>query len=210
MKQLCLLVLVVMISPFLSIDHSSAMTAVSLELDRENILEAPAEKLDRGGAPKLLYSQYRADYSPYIKVYRFRVEPGSKYTFYMFHPADGVYLNAYLRGDNPLSDYTYSYGPGGFLRGFVSWGQQPGKESCEYQVRRYNFTIAPESQQPWLYLVATYAKPGTQFKVLLKSRADDDEDVSGNTASPYCPKRKGHTWGQVWKQKFLLTKIPEK
>ncbi|MBW2544674.1 MAG: hypothetical protein JRD43_04265 [Deltaproteobacteria bacterium] len=207
MKRLWLVALFV-VGLFFTVQNARAIGVTTLELDREITLEAPDIPMDKATAPKLLYKRYNYSHEPYVKVYRFRVEPGHRYTFYMIHPADGISMNAYLRGDNPLTDYTSSYGPSGYLRNFVSWGQQPRKSSCEYQARRYNFTISPESEHPLLYLVAIYAKPDTSFKVLLKSQADSDEEVRTSTQGTYCPKRKGFTWGKVYKRDFLLTLIP--
>lgn len=100
--------------------NASAMSVTNLEQDKEITLQAPLEKLDKATAPKLLYARYNYSYEPYVKAYRFRVEPGRRYTFYMFHAAKGISMNAYLRGDNPPSDYTNSYGPSsGYIRSFV-------------------------------------------------------------------------------------------
>lgn len=209
MKRVWLIGLVI-VGFFYPIQDAMAMGVTTLELNREILLKAPDTPMVKATAPKLLYARYHLPREPYVKVYRFRVVPGQKYTFYMIHPADGIRMNAYLRGDNPLSDYTASYRPSGYLGGFVSWAQQPNKSSCQYQARRFNFTISPKSKSPWLYVVATYARPNSAFKVLLKSRADSDAEVASNTQNAYCPKRKGFTWGSVFKKDFLLTHVPGK
>lgn len=206
MKRVWLISLVVAGLLF-TIQNAGAMGVTTLELDREISLEAPGAPMTKATVPKRLLGYYYSD-EPYIKVYRFRVEAGHKYTFYMLHPAKGISMNAYLRGDNPLTDYKYSYGPSGYLRNFVCHNQQPRKSSCEYQARRFNFTISPKSEHPWLYLIATYAKPNTSFKVLLKSQADRDKEVESSTRDAYCPERKGNYWGTVYEDDFLLTLIP--
>jgi len=208
MRRLWLISLVV-VGLLFTVQNGGAAGVTNLPLDREVTLAAPDTPMNKATAPRLLYKKYNFSWEPYVTVYRFKVVPGQRYTFYMIHPADGDGMNAYLRGDNPLTDYTSSYGPSGYLRGFVSWGQQPRKEtSCNERARRFNFTISPKSEHPWLYLVATYARPDTAFRVLLKSRADSDEEVKSSTQDAYCPSRKGFTWGSVWKKDFLLTLIP--
>jgi len=115
MKRVWLISLVVAGLLF-TIQNAGAMGVTTLELDREISLQAPDTPIDKATVPKRLYSRYM---EPYVKVYRFRVEPGHKYTFYMLHPAKGISMNATLKGDNPLTDYTYSYGPSGYLRSFL-------------------------------------------------------------------------------------------
>lgn len=120
-------------------------------------------------------------------------------------------MNAYIRGDNPLTDYTKDYGQYiGYLRSFVTWAQQPSKSKCAYKVKRYNFKISEKSEYQWLYLVATFAKPEAHFKVLLKTDPpDSDHEVETSRANPFCSEQNYSSWGMVHKKAFLLTKIPE-
>ena len=203
------LVVIFILSSFLIVHIYPVEKAIYLTNDTLYSLKAPLDKMVKERAPKLLYKKYNFSYEPYVQVYRFKVNPGQKYTFYMYHPAKGVSMNAYLRGNTPLTDYTWSYGPSGYLWGFVCWGQQPRKSKCPYKVRRYNFRIAEKSENPWLYLVATYAEPGVHFKVRLQSKADPDQDVKTNKNNPYCADQKYYNWGTVWRQDLILTNIPK-
>jgi hypothetical protein len=181
-----------------------------LPVDREVALPAPPAPLTPEATPKRLRERYLSTAQPYVTVAHFTVQPGRKYTLYAYHPADGIQRNIYLSGDTPLSDYTASYGrSSGVLRGFVVWNQQPGIEKgCAYQVSRENLTIAPDSEHGSLYVIATYARPATPLKVLLRSLPDPDNDVRSSTANPICAARKGFTWGRVWSSPMLLTRIP--
>jgi hypothetical protein len=181
-----------------------------LPVDREVFLPAPALPLAPDAAPKRLRERYLSAAQPYIAVAHFRVQPGRKYTLYAFHPGDGVPRNLYLSGDTPITDYTAAYGSSsGVMRGFVVWNQQPFVEkTCTYQATRENFTIAPDSEHDNLFVIATYAKPVAPLKVLLQSNPDPDQDVRTSTVNPVCPARKGFTWGRVWSNPMLLTRIP--
>lgn len=188
----------------------AALPDTPLPLDREMLLPAPAVPPEPSTAPKRLRERYLSQAEPYVTVAHFTVQPGKTYTLYAYHPADGVRRNLYLSGDTPLTDYTASYGrTSGVLRSFVVWNQQPSIEKgCAYQVSRENITIAPDSEHTSLFVIATYARPAPPLKVLLRSTADPDNDVRTSTVNPVCPARKGSTWGRVWSNPMLLTRVP--
>ncbi|MDO8793071.1 MAG: hypothetical protein Q7J25_00445 [Vicinamibacterales bacterium] len=186
-------------------------STIDIPTNQRVTLQTPVARLDQASAPKKLWSRWLkgSTHDLYVQVYRFTVTPGQKYTLYGHFKPDGVYRNFYAVGDNPLTDVDYSFGKSGnYTKTFVALAQQPWKENCETVSRRYNLTIAPDSQHPYLYILATSQSPGESIGVKLQSPADSDEDVSGNTNDPACAARKGSTWGQLWRAPFLLQLDP--
>ncbi len=201
---------------FLAILLSSAVSAAQVEpvadspLNQQVTLQTSAERLTQGAAPKKLWSRWGKGYPEvYVGVYRFTVAPGQKYTLYGHFKPDGIYRNFYVVGDNPLTDVDYSYGKSsGYTTMFVALGQQPWKENCATVTRRYNLTIAPDSEHTYLYLLVTSKTPREALSVTLKTPADSDESVSRDTNDPACAARKGSTYGTLWPQPFLLKLDP--
>jgi len=187
----------------------SQMTAEVLPLNTMVTVKAPAEPVNRATIYKkvLRYCSFESQKVPdYVRVFRFPVTAGQKYTFYDCHPAtpDGAQIWIYLSGDTPLTNDTHSYGTStGFTRGFVTRGQQPWpikqgeKASCD--LVRHNITIAPQSEHNNLYVIVNFRKPGTFTQIMLKQPADSDDVIS---------KSAGRLRGTVWKAPFLLTNIP--
>lgn len=185
------------------------MRAEVLPINETVTVNAPNEPLNRTTAPKRLlqHCSYESQkVSDYVKVARFTVAPGQKYTLYDCHPAlaDGTKIWVYLDGDTPLTNYTGSYGPSsGFTRTFVTRGQQPWpitkNEQATCALVRYNLTIAPQSEHNNLYVTFVFNKPGASTKIMLKHPADSDEVVKKSAT---------RSWGDVKKAPFLLTNIP--
>ncbi|MBP7528990.1 MAG: hypothetical protein KA801_13760 [Syntrophorhabdaceae bacterium] len=183
--------------------------AENLPLNTMLTIKAPEQPIDRKTVPKkiLRYCSYENQKVPdYVRVFRFQVTPGQKYTFYDCHPApsDRTQILIYLSGDTPLTNDTHSYGPStGFTRGFVSRAQQPWPirqgEQASCDLVRHNITIAPQSQHNALYVVLNFRKPNVSTKIMLKNPADGDDVVVKST---------DRSRGTVWKAPFLLTSIP--
>lgn len=189
----------------------AAPGAIDVAVNQVVTAQTSAALLEQGASPKKLWEQYGKGYGGrlYVQVYRFAVTPGEKYTFYGFFRPDGIYRNVYLRGDNPLTDHTASYGDtSGFLTTFVVWSQQPGTWQCPEVTRRYNFSIAAKSATNRLYAIATSKTPQQSFRMVLKHPADPDADVEKNSVDPSCPPKKGQSWGQAWRNPFLLRLDP--
>jgi hypothetical protein len=185
------------------------ITADILPLNTMVTVKAPDAPLDRKTAPKKLLTRcsFESQKVPdHVKVARFIVTPGQKYTLYDCHPAlsDGSKIWVYLDGDTPLTNYTASYGRSdGFTRTFVTRGQQPWpilkNENASCDLIRYNITIAPQSEHNDLYVTFVFSKPGASTRIMLKTPPDADDLVkqSGKRVS-----------GDVKKYPFLLTNIP--
>lgn len=175
----------------------SGMSAEVLPLNKMITVTAPVTPLDRINAPKKLSRYYWSSYAPYVKVYRFIVEPGRKYTLYFQHPADGIYRNAMIKTETPLTDDLANYTREG-SSGFVVYGQQPWKDP-RGQLFRHSFTISPKSDNNNLYMILQCGKPGVSFGVMLKSPPDSDEDVK---------KKTGNNMGTVWTTPLALSTVP--
>ncbi|MCX5805456.1 MAG: hypothetical protein NT010_05220 [Proteobacteria bacterium] len=185
------------------------MAAEDLSLNSMLTVKVPNEPLNRKAAPKKLlkYCSYESQNTPdYVKVARFQVVPGQKYTLYDCHPApsDNTKIWTYLAGDTPLTNYTTSYGPSeGFTRMFITRAQQPwpikSGEQASCDLVRYNIVIAPQSEHNNLYVTFVSNKPGASTKIMLKYPADSDDVVK---------KSSNRSWGDVKKAPFLLTNIP--
>lgn len=203
---------VLLLAILLSAGVSAAQVApaADLPLNQQVTLQTSSERLTAAAAPKKLWSRWGKGYPEvYVAIYRFTVTPGQKYTLYGHFRPDGIYRNFYVVGDNPLTDVDYSYGKSsGYTTMFVALGQQPGKENCAAVTRRYNLTIAPDSEHSYLYLLVTSKTPREALAVTLKTPADADESVSRDTSDPACAARKGSTWGTLWPQPFLLKLDP--
>jgi hypothetical protein len=187
------------------------LDVTDLPLNQTAVLQSPAAPLDQSSSPKKLWAKYGKDYSPnfFVRIYRFTVDPGQKYTLYGIFPPDETYRNFYISGENPLTDYTSSFGDTqNVTTGFVFWAQQPGKWQCSGVTRRINLTISPRSEHHYLYLIAVTKQPNLSFSVMLKSPADSDTDVDKSIQDPNCPPKKGFTWGQVWGTPVLLRYDP--
>jgi hypothetical protein len=177
--------------------QTSGMNAEVLPLNKMVTVTAPSAPLDRQSAPKKLARYFWSSYAPYVKVYRFIVEPGSKYTLYFRHPADGIYRNAMIKTETPLTDDMANYTRKG-SSGFVVYGQQPWKNP-RGQLFRHSFTISPKSDNKNLYMILQCGKPGVSFDVMLKSPPDSDEDVKKST---------GNNLGTVWSTPLTLSTVP--
>jgi|GEM_PF-3490309 len=177
--------------------QTSGMSAEVLPLNRMVTVTAPSASLDRQSAPKKLARYFWNSYAPYVKVYRFIVEPGSKYTLYFHHPADGIYRNAMIRTDTPLTDNLFNYTREG-SNGFIVYGQQPWKNP-RGQLFRHSFTISPKSDNKSLYMILQCGKPGVSFGIMLKSPPDSDDDVKKST---------GNNLGTVWITPLMLSTVP--
>lgn len=185
------------------------ITAEVLPLNTLVTVRVPDLPLDRKTAPKKLLARcsYESQKVPdYVKVARFMVVPGQKYTLYDCHPApaDGTRISVYLDGDTPLTSYTASYGRSeGFTRSFVTRFQQPWPivrgEQASCDLVRYNITIAPQSEHNNLYVTFVSNKPGASTRIMLKTPADSDDNVK---------KSAKRSWGDVKSAPFLLTNIP--
>ncbi len=185
------------------------MVAEELPVGTMVTVKAPDEPVNRKTVPKkiLRYCSYESQKAPdYVKVARFPVVPGQKYTFYDCHPApsDRPNILIHLSGDTPLSNYTYAYGPSkGFTRSFISRAQQPWPirrgEGASCDLIRHNITIAPQSEHNNLYVILNFSKPGLSTKIMLKHPADSDDIVT---------KSADRSHGTVWRAPFLLTNIP--
>ena len=209
MRSLWLSVLIILAlctTPYLARGQTAAE---DLPLNTMLTINAPGQPINRTTVPKkiLKYCSYESQRAPdYVRVARFQVTPGQKYTFYDCHPApaDGTQIWIYLSGDTPLTNDTHSYGPStGFTRGFVSRAQQPWPirqgEQASCDLVRHNITIAPQSEHNTLYVVLNFRRPNVSTKIMLKNPADSDDVVA---------KSANRSRGTVWKAPFLLTNIP--
>ncbi|HOW55183.1 MAG TPA: hypothetical protein PLR60_11080 [Syntrophorhabdaceae bacterium] len=185
------------------------MTAEVLPLNTMVTIQAPNEPVNRKTVPKkiLRYCSFESQKVPdYLRVVKFQVAPGQKYTFYDCYPApsEATKVWIYLSGDTPLTNHTFSYGRSeGFTRVFVTRGQQPWpmkkNEQAACDLVRHNITIAPQSEHGDLFVVINFNKPGASTKIMLKQPADSDDAVVKST---------DRSRGSVWKAPFLLTNIP--
>ena len=191
---------------------AQAGPATDLRLNEAAVLQTSADPVQKGVGPKKLWARWLAGEalsSPQVfaKVYAIDVQPGQRYTLYAWFKPDGVYRNLYVAGDNPLTDVDYSFGKSG-NRGWVELAQQPSKESCNEVTRRENFTVAPDSTSTRLYLIVVSRTPGQTVRAQLRTPADGDADVNGNTQDPACAARKGNTWGRLWSSPLILQLDP--
>ena len=148
---------------------ASAVGLVDVPLNQIITAQTSASPLGEASCPKKIWQLYGKGYRGkfHAQVYRFTVKPGEKYTFYGYFPPDGIYRNAYVRGDNPLTNYTSSWGDTrGVTTGFVFWFQQPHKWQCPAVTRRINITISPRSTSPYLYVIATSMAPHSGSRLL--------------------------------------------
>lgn len=207
-----LLLVIAGIGLSLTVYHARAqMTAEVLPVNATVTVNAPREPVNRKTVFKkvLRYCSFESQNVPdYVKVFRFPVTPGQKYTLYDCHPAPSAAarINIYLSGDTPLTNETFSYGPsGGFTRGFVSRAQQPWPmargEQASCDLFRHNITIAPQSEHNNLYVIVNFNKPDLSTKIMLKHPADSDDAVVRST---------NRSRGTVWSAPFLLTNIPDR
>lgn len=206
-KVVSLIACVLFLSLFAGLRSAAAVTAADIPLNKAFTVKTPAQPLAETACPKKLWDKYGKSYGRkfYASVYRFTVNPGAKYTLYGYFPPDGKYRNFYVSGENPLTDYTYSYGDTqGVTTGFVFWAQQPSKWPCPEVTRRVNINIAARSEHGRLYIIAVSETPNESFRIMLKSPADPDQDVEKSAVDPSCPAKKGQTWGQNWKTPILL------
>lgn len=190
---------------------AQTFTAVDIPNNQQVAVQTSANRVDQASTPKKLWSRWVRGNGPdvYVGIYRFTVAAGQKYTLYGHFRPDGIYRNFYVVGENPLTDVDYSYGKSsGYTTNFVALNQQPWKETCQTVTRRYNLTIAPDSEHNHLYLVVMSKTPSEHLQVALRSPADTDDDVARNTSDPACAARKGSTWGTLWPQPFLLKLDP--
>jgi hypothetical protein len=129
----------------------------------------------------------------------------------MRHAADRKNRRLTLAGDNPLTDYTWSYGVFGprFNRNIsLSYGLGPSY-ACSTLTSRANFAISDESQHTKAWAVIHSEIPGDCIEIMLRYPADPDSRVAGTDPMPDCPDYpKGHTWGKVWTTPLLLTFDP--
>jgi len=192
---------------------SAQVASTELAVNQSAVLETSADPIQQAGAPKKLWSRWGKGESlsgpAYISVYRVTVTPGQRYTLYAWFKPDGIHRNIYVSGDNPLTDYDSSFGKSGsYTKGWVILNQQPSREACDELTKRENFTIAPDSTSNQLYLVVTSRTPRQSVRVQLRTPADPDADVNGNTSDPACAARKGNTWGRLWTYPVLLQLDP--
>ncbi|MGE0447830.1 MAG: hypothetical protein AB7P99_21585 [Vicinamibacterales bacterium] len=194
---------------------ASAQTPAAAELavNQQAVVETSGDPIQQAGAPKKLWARWGKGESmsgpAYISVYRFTVTPGQRYTLYAWFKPDGVHRNIYVSGDNPLTDHEASFGKdGSYTKGWVILNQQPGRETCNEITKRENFTISTDSTSSQLYLVVTSRTPRQSVRVQLRTPADPDADVNGNTNDPACAARKGNTWGRLWTYPVLLQLDP--
>ncbi len=177
--------------------QAAPMSAEILPLNSMVTVTAPDAPLDRNSAPRKLARYSWSSFAPYVKVYRFIVEPGKKYTFHFRHPADGIYRNAMIKTETPLTDDMATYTKEGST-GFVTYGQQPWKDP-KGNLFRHNFSISPKSDNPSLYMVLQCGKPGISFGVMLKSPPDSDDDVK---------KSAPNSLGTIWSAPLVLSAVP--
>lgn len=200
--------LLVLIAP---LRPAAALNVTDLPLNKTVEVRTSPQPLSEAVCPKKLWDRYGKSYGKkfYTGIYRLTVNPGEKYTLYGYFPPDGKYRNFYISGENPLTDYTYSYGNlQGVTAGFVFWFQQPSKWSCPAVTRRVNIRIAPQSKHRSLFIIAVSETPQEAFRIMLKSPADPDQDVEKSAIDPSCPPRTGQTWGQNWTTPIILRYDP--
>jgi hypothetical protein len=167
-------------------------------------VETAALPLIESTAPKKLWAHLGGRYGQnfYAAVYHFGVVPGRQYTISVSFPADGVYRNVYVFGENPLTDPLpdhpkFRSPPKGRSSGFTFLASDLPKVPCSALTRRRNFTVAPDSEGQVVYVLATSRTPAQSVIVTVKDPPDPDALVDGDTEDPACPARKGHHWGQV-------------
>ena len=99
---------------------------------------------------------------PYIRVVKYKVRPGSRYTAYAYYhtgkseqwgkrsPMANVYCLTY----NPFSKLKTKNG-----EAFYFWGQSPYKTPTGWTARRINFTIDSKSTGDAIYLIMASKNP---------------------------------------------------
>lgn len=198
-QKLCLMLMFALLVSSLPLAGMFASTAgwspEVVSLNQTVSAGCPDNPIDKASAPKRLAENFNASFAPYAKVYRITVTPGKKYTLTVTHPLDGVYKNINITGVNPLTDYTYSIGNNS--SGFVVFNQQPNK----YGYLHFdNFSIATNSENHYLYIIATFEGPGKPIEFLLKDPAETDEQI----LKPV----NGFTLGRTWETPTGLMNIP--
>jgi hypothetical protein len=154
-----------------------------------NYIQTSAHPLDPASKPGKL--AYLTGKSPYVSLYKFHVLPGERYTMRVEYKGDGKDGMLLLVGDNPLSDYERSYGPGDVIRRFwVHRDFSPGDTSRCIFAKVVNFTVSADSEHDSLWLIAYSSEPATGFGLYLWHPAVPDHGVLTETYEP-CP---GENW----------------
>ena len=197
---------------FVALLYSSSVNALTVreaQLNQLLSVSTPSVPMTAANTPQKLWKNItNKGYTPYISLFRYRVEIGSRYTFQVEYPGDKLHGSAILRGENPLTDYTYSYGP--LPKGISISRLFPGGNisKCIF-AHRTNFSISSKSEHNTLWLIVASKNPNTPFKILLKSPADPDNEVRYNKRARCPGESASFTWGGIQMKPVWLGYDPD-
>jgi len=136
---------------------------------------------------------------PYIAVYRFPAEAGSRYTLVLTYPADKARRRIIITGENPYSVEGIQLPAGkstSYPMDLTTHPAPPGTTPCT-ETRRVNFTVDPQSNTRGLFLVCLARESPAPLDFILKFPAVRDPEVKAYTAMPNCPWLGKIYWGKI-------------
>jgi len=171
----------------------------------------PDKMPQQSNTPARLFRRYfiQGTYQ-YIKVIKFKVKPGEKYTLYDCNPAKDPMIEMFITGISPMTDFLgQPETMAGSLR-FTTRKRPPKPfvpgEKGECDAMRINLSISENSEHDNLYIVVVSKNPSAVTNVMLKTPADEDKDVLNSIESPFRPQRKNY-WGHLKETPVMLVNI---
>jgi hypothetical protein len=144
--------------------------------------------LSQNQASKKLWAWTENGGFPYVEIYHFPVEAGSRYTLVLTYAADKARRRIIITGENPFSDEKLQLPQGArtsYPQDLTTHPTPPDAAPCR-ETRRFNFTVEAKSNTRGLYLVCLSREPAAALEFRLKFPADLDADVKAYTAMPDC------------------------
>jgi len=155
--------------------------------------------LSQNQASKKLWAWTENGGFPYVEIYHFPAEAGSRYTLVLTYAADKARRRIIITGENPFSDEKLQLPQGArtcYPQDLTTHPAPAGAAPCR-ETRRFNFTVEAKSNTRGLYLVCLAREPAAALEFRLKFPADPDADVKAYTAMPDCAWLGKIYWGKI-------------
>jgi len=155
--------------------------------------------ISQGQTTKKLWAWTENGGFPYVAVYRFPAEAGSRYTLVLSYPADKARRRIIITGENPYSDERILLPQGSstsYPMDLTTHPAPPGGSPC-METRRINFAVDPQSNTRGLFLVCLSRELPAPFEFVLKFPAAGDAEVKAYTPMPNCSWLGKIYWGKI-------------
>lgn len=147
-----------------------------IELNKEVTINAPKEAYDQKSLENRLSKYAFKATMPYIGVYRIKVTPETRYTLKIVYPGDKSLSQIEILGENPYSKSTAVLSYKDLLQSASGYTGAIEAVTSPYTYKS-NFTVDAKSTGRYVYVLATFSKPGSSLKMSLSTPAEDDKTV---------------------------------